>query len=116
MDVWKVGMELVKEIYKLTYKLPPHELYGLTAQLRRASASILTNLAEGYSRSSSPDKAHKYTISRGEYSEVRAYLLICMELGYFKREELVRAVTLSEQEGQILSGLIRAYSPSEPEP
>lgn len=117
LEAWKTGIELIKEIYALTKQLPKDEQYGLTSQLRRAAASILANLAEGFSRSSPADKAHKYTISRGECSEVKAYLLICVELEYFQRQETQRALELVEKVGQLFSGLIRAYSSSsEPQP
>ena len=110
MDAWKTGMELVKEVYLLTKRLPKDEQYGLSTQLRRAATSILANLAEGFSRSSHPDKAHKYTISRGECSEVKAYLLICIALRYFQHSDAERALALAEKTGQLLSGLVRAYT------
>ncbi|MEK7137616.1 MAG: four helix bundle protein [Patescibacteria group bacterium] len=115
LEAWKVGMELLQEIYALTKRLPKEEQYGMTSQLRRATTSILANLAEGFSRASPADKAHKYTISRGECSEVKAYLLICIELRYFQQQDGQRALELVEREGQLFSGLIRAFSPrSEP--
>lgn len=80
LEVWKVGIQLLKEIYSLTEDLPKHEQYGLTSQLRRASSSILANVAEGFGRFTYPDKANKYTIARGECSEVDAFVSILVEL------------------------------------
>jgi len=120
LEAWKTGIELTKEVYALTKKLPKEEQYGLCSQVRRAVTSILANLAEGFSRSSAADKAHKYTISRGECAEVKAHLLICVALGYFTQEDIQTALALADKTGQLLSGLIRAYSsthtplPSEP--
>ena len=76
LTAWTVGMELVKEIYALTEKFPSEERYGLTSQLRRAAVSVLSNIAEGFSRSSSADKAYKYMISRGECAETHALILV----------------------------------------
>jgi four helix bundle protein len=83
LEAWKKGMILVKEIHRLSGKLPTNEQFGLISQMRRSSTSILANLAEGFSRSTAPDKSHKYTISRGECSETQAFLYICIEFNYF---------------------------------
>ena len=112
LDVWQKGMQLVKEAYVLTRKLPPEEQYGLTAQIRRAVVSILANLAEGFSRATAADKAHKYTTSRGECSEVKALLLVCEELGLLQQKETSCAKNLSDETGRLLSGLIQKFAHS----
>ena len=111
LEAWKVGMKLVKEVYALTKNLPSDERFGLISQMRRAAVSILANLAEGFGRSGSADKAHKYTISRGECSEVEALLLVSVELEYLRTEDVEKTLTLVHHEGRLLSGLIRAYVP-----
>jgi four helix bundle protein len=115
LDAWKTGMKLVKEVYLLTDKLPNDERFGLISQMRRASISVLANLAEGFSRSGSADKAYKYTISRGECSEVEALLLVTVELSYFKTADVEQVIDLAQKTGRLLSGLIRVYS-SQPKP
>lgn len=50
LDVWKKGMEIVKEVYSATSSFPKHELYGLTAQMREAAVSIPSSIAEGFNR------------------------------------------------------------------
>jgi len=112
MQVWKVGIELVAEIYRLTEKLPQEEIYGLSSQLRRASVGILANLSEGFSRSSKPDKAYKYTISRGECSEVHALLLVCNKLQLLTEGDTKKALVLIAHTGRMLTGLIQKYSPN----
>jgi four helix bundle protein len=106
-------MELVKEVYLLTKRLPKEEQYALTSQLRRAAVSIMANLAEGFNRSSDADKAHKYTISRGECAEVEALLFITVELQYFSQTDVQHALELSQQAGRLLWGLIRSYTPAD---
>jgi four helix bundle protein len=80
LEVWQVAMDLVEEIYKLTSAFPKEEQYGLTSQVRRASTSIVANIAEGFGRFTFPDKAHTYTIVRGECTEVEAYLLVAIRV------------------------------------
>ncbi len=112
LQAWKVGIKLVKEIYTITKSFPKDELFGLTSQIRRASTSILANLAEGFSRHTDADKAHKYTISRGECSEVKALLLIAIELGFISDNQGLHMLSLCEETGRLLSGLQRSYAPN----
>lgn len=108
LKVWTIGMDLACEIYKLTRKLPKEELYGITSQLRRSSTSILANIAEGFGRYTFRDKAAKYTISRGECSEVEAFLLIIVAIGYVSEKDIQQARARIRHERQMLSGLIAA--------
>jgi len=110
LTAWQIGMELMKESYRLTEQYPKAELFGLTSQIRRASTSILANLAEGFSRRTHADKAHKYTIARGECSEVYALMLMSIELQYISQEQAQRAIALTQRTGKLISGLIRTYS------
>lgn len=102
-------MELVKEIYTVTKKFPAEEKFEMTMQIRKAVTSILANLAEGFSRRTPADKSHKYTIARGECSEVLAFLLISVELRYISKEDAVASIALAEQTGKLLSGLIHTH-------
>jgi len=70
LEVWKESIELVKSIYEITKRFPVSEKYGLTNQLRRASVSVSSNLAEGTSRKSKKDQAHYTTMSFGSALEV----------------------------------------------
>ncbi len=108
LEAWKVGMELVKEIYFLTKKLPKEELFGLTSQLRRCSTSILANIAEGFGRFTYPDKANKYTIARGECMETEAFLYIIINLQFVHEQETTKAMHLTSRAERLLSGLITA--------
>lgn len=108
LEAWKVGIQLLKEVYRLTALLPAHEQYGLTSQLRRASSSILANLAEGFGRFTYPDKANKYTIARGECSEVDAFISMLVELRYCTSDQCTTAFSLIQSERKLLSGLISA--------
>jgi four helix bundle protein len=108
LAAWEVGLELVKEIYVLSKKLPKEEMFGLTSQVKRSSTSILANLAEGFGRFTFADKAARYTISRGECSETEAHVRIMIALQFVTYEESQKALLLIERERKLLSGLITA--------
>ena len=114
LDAWQKGMKLLKEVYRITDSFPKEEQYNLTSQMRRAAISVLTNTAEGFGRSTSPDKTHRYTIARGECTEVHALLIISVELGRITMEDAKSAIELTSDTGKLLSGLIRKYSSSKP--
>ena len=80
----------------------------MVSQMRRASSSILANLAEGFGRITPADKKHKYLISRSECMEVHAFLLIAAELEYIDNELSQKAIELTRQTGKLLSGLIHS--------
>ena len=105
-------MDLVEEIHKLTKKFPSDERYQLVSQLRRASKSIVANIAEGFSRATHPDKSHKYTIARGETTEVQGHLLVAVRIKILKPDEATKAIDLAVEIGKMLTGLIRTYTKS----
>jgi len=82
LNVWIDSKELVKMIYLITRKFPEDEKFGLTSQLRRATISIASNLAEGTSRNTNKDKAYFSTIAFSSLMEVLNQVIIAEELGY----------------------------------
>lgn len=85
--VWQKSIDFVTEIYKVSDTFPKHEMYGLTSQIRRASVSVPSNIAEGNSRRSKPDYLQFLKISRGSCAEVETQLLISKRLNFLKEEE-----------------------------
>ena len=79
LDVWKQSMQLSKNVYRLADELPPEEKYGLSSQLKRASVSIPSNIAEG-SRRSSRDFRRFIKMALGSASELETQLLLAEEL------------------------------------
>ena len=90
LDVWKLSVQFVKEIYKLTKNYPDDEKFGIVSQLRRAAISISSNLAEGSSRISNKDKAHFTQISFGSLMEILCQLIISKELDYIDENQLFK--------------------------
>ena len=81
-DMYKDGMDLVIDIYKLTKTLPEVEKYGLSSQIRRAAVSIVNNIAEGAAKSSSKDFHRFLEMSLGSAFEVETLLKLIQELEY----------------------------------
>ena len=80
LEVWNKGIELVAEIYMITKFLPKEEIFGLSSQLRRASVSVISNIAEGSARKSSLERKRFYEISRSSLVEIDAQIEIAHRL------------------------------------
>lgn len=89
LEVWQNARMLILDIYKLTSKFPPNELFGITSQIKRSSSSIATNIAEGTSRNRNKDKAHFLTISYSSAMETLNHLIISKDLNYVSETEYV---------------------------
>lgn len=88
LKAWEKSMNLIKEVYALTRKLPKEEIYVLTSQLRRASISVASNIAEGASRKSMVERKRFYQISRSSSVEIDTQIEICKLLNYFEENDL----------------------------
>ncbi len=86
LRVWQISHEFVKEIYSITKLFPREEKYSLTDQLRRASISIASNLAEGSARSSLKDQAHFTNMAYGSLMEVLNQLYIAFDLQFISED------------------------------
>jgi len=86
LQVWQDCRILVKKIYKLTAKFPDEEKFGIVSQMRRASISVISNIAEGSSRTSLKDKANFYTIAYSSLMEMVSQLIISYDLDYISEE------------------------------
>ncbi len=88
LEVWKDARIFVNDIYKLTNKYPRKELFGLCPQIQRAAVSVVSNLAEGLSRSSFKEQVRFTEIAYGSLMEVYCQLLISLDLEYINKIEL----------------------------
>lgn len=88
LEIWKKSRLFCSEIYKITSNFPESEKLGLTNQLRRASVSIPSNIAEGSSRSSNKDFSRFLQITLGSAYEIETQLLIAYDLKFINNEEL----------------------------
>lgn len=86
LTVWIDSKELIKVIYTITKSFPEEEKFGLTNQLRRASVSVASNLAEGTSRNTNKDKGHFTTMAYSSLMEVLNQIIISKELNFINEE------------------------------
>jgi len=96
LEVWKKSILLTKEIYKATAAFPKSEEYGLTSQLRRASVSVPSNLAEGAARRGNKEFKQFLNIAQGSLSELDTQLELAHMLGYLElqtHQNLTQEVT-----------------------
>ena len=101
LDIWKRGIGFVEQIYKATRDFPKTEVYGLVSQMRRASVSYPSNIAEGAARSSKKEFIQFLYIALGSLSEVETQVVIAEKLKYLQTDvlleeiEALRRMTLS---------------------
>ena len=88
LTVWRSAHALVLDVYQQTARFPRHELFGLTAQMRRAAVSIAANIAEGQGRRGDREFARFVTMSLGSVSELEYFLLLAGDLGYLHAPQL----------------------------
>ena len=90
LNVYQRAVDLVAEIYELLKRFPSEEKYALCDQIRRASVSVPSNIAEGMSRFSNKEKIHFLDISNGSLMETMCQIEIGKRLGYVSQEEYDR--------------------------
>ena len=89
LEVWIESKEFSKSIYEITSKFPEAEKFGLISQLRRASISISSNIAEGSARKSYKDKAHFTSMAFSSAVEVLNQLIISFELNFISEADYI---------------------------
>jgi four helix bundle protein len=106
LDVWKEGVALATEIYKVTESFPKSEIYGITSQMRRAVVSIPSNIAEGAARHSAREFAQFLNIAGGSLSELDTQIEIASNLGYISTNEKASLEGKMNSISRKLAGLI----------
>ena len=106
---YQKAKDIIKRTYKLLKKFPAEERYAMCDQLRRASVSISSNIAEGVNRYSVKDKAHFIEMAFGSLMEVSSQIEIAEELGYITTEDRMSMDELIKEEARLLSGLQNSY-------
>jgi four helix bundle protein len=103
--VWKKAHAYVLEIYRITKQFPKGEIFGLTAQMRRAAVSIPANIAEGFKKRTPREKIRILNISQGSLEESRYYLILAEDLDYANTAVLLPKL---EEVSRMLEAYIRA--------
>ena len=105
---WQRAMDVGLQVYKATESFPSSEKYGLTSQLRRASVSVASNIAEGYGRGSTRDYLRFLRAARGSLYEVETQLLFAQQLEFVSSQACEQLRSRLKDVARVLAGLIRS--------
>jgi four helix bundle protein len=105
--VWQKGMALAKLVYRLTVRFPREEKFGLTSQIRRAAVSVPSNIAEGQARQSIKEFLQFLSHAEGSLAELETQILLSMELGFVRQEDVKEILEKIDELQKMLVGLKR---------
>ena len=105
LEIWKKSIDLVVKTYKLTSSFPEHEKFGLVNQMRRASVSVSSNIAEGSGRISDKEFNRFLEISLGSSFELETQLIIAHELEFLPDDDFTNLSEKVQEEQKMITGL-----------
>ncbi len=105
--VWQEPHKLTLQTYKIVSQFPKYEEFGLSGQMRRASSSIPSNIAEGFKRKTTKDSVHFYNIADCSLEELKYQLLLAKDLTYIPEAIYESVNAIAEKCGRLLNGWIR---------
>ena len=104
---WQKGYRLTLLIYKYTAHFPQCEEFGLRSEMRRASVSYISNIAEGFKKRSKKESLHYYNRSQCSLEEIKCQSMVSHDLNYFSINEFNEIDSLSDECGKLLNGWMR---------
>ena len=107
LRVWEKAHKLTQDIYTSSKAFPREEMYGLTTQMRRSSASVGMNIAEGCCRKANVEMGRVLQIAMGSASELEYQLLLAHDLDYLRNPEYERLATQAVEGKRMLSSLMQ---------
>ena len=110
LEVWKKSIDFVTVLYKVTQDFPKSELYGLTSQIRRASISIPSNIAEGATRKGKVEFKQFLYIALSSGSEIETQLIIAKNLAFISIDKFDNLINDLSVIQKMLQGLIRSLN------
>lgn len=105
LDAWKIARELTREIYRVTGDERFARDFGLKDQIRKASVSIMSNIAEGFERDGNKEFCNFLSIGKGSAGEVRSQLFVAFDQEYVSRAEFERLYDRARECGRVIAGL-----------
>ena len=106
IECWKKARELTRSIYRVSNATAFARDFGLRDQIRRASVSIMSNIAEGYDRSGTKEFVHFLATAKGSAAEVRCQLYVAADQGYINDTALRELSELAAETGRMIGGLM----------
>ncbi len=105
---WQKARVLTKAIYETTNQANFAKDFGLRDQIRRASVSVMSNIAEGFERRTRRDFAHFLTMAKASAGEVRSQLYVAYDVSYIAEPGFTELIALSEEVSRIIAGLSKS--------
>jgi four helix bundle protein len=106
IGAWQKARELTKEIYRVSKQGPFSKDFGLRDQIRRASTSVMSNIAEGFERDGSGEFSQFLSIAKGSVGEVKSQLYIAIDQEYVDKKTFDRLFELAAEVGKMTGGLM----------
>lgn len=113
IDGWKMARELTKDIYSISATGNFAKDFGLCNQIRRASVSVMSNIAEGFERDGNKEFCNFLSIAKGSVAEVRSQLYVALDQGYISENEFQAIYTKAAENGRVIAGLMKYLRSSE---
>jgi len=107
---WQEARKLATLVYQATKGFPQEEIYGLVSQMRRASVSVSSNIAEGFGRRTAGEKRQFYFVASGSIAEIQSQSFVANDLGYLSDDALKSLLDQTEKSYRILNGLISSLT------
>lgn len=107
LDIWKKGIEIVKDVYEIVEKFPKQEFYALVSQIQKSAISIPSNIAEGFNRFHNKEYKQFLYIALGSCAELETQIEIASELKYINSEKKKDILERIKHESRMLTNLIK---------
>jgi four helix bundle protein len=107
LNIWTAGIELVKDIYRLTEKFPKQETYGIVSQMRRSAISIPSNIAEGFKRYHNKEYRQFLYVTLGSCAELETQATIAKELKYIGQDKEAMLLEKLDHIGRMITNLLK---------
>ena len=107
LDIWKLGKEIVVDVYKITAKFPKEEQYGLNTQMCRSAVSIPSNIAEGFNRYHNKEYKQFLFIALGSSAELETQIEVSCDLNYINESLKNKIIEKIDHEARMIRNLVK---------
>jgi four helix bundle protein len=107
LEIWKKGMEIVRDTYGATRSFPRDEVFGLTSQMRRSAVSIPSNVAEGFNRFHNKEYGHFLYVALGSCAELETQVEIAAELEYLGANAKATILEKLDHESRMIRNMVK---------
>ncbi len=113
IDAWQKGRELTKIIYKITAQGDIAKDFALKDQLRRASVSIMANIAEGFEREGNKEFRQFLAMAKGSVGELKSHLYVALDAGTMTEQDFNQLMALADETSRLIAGFLRYLKDSD---